>query len=103
MYQTRKGNKWYFAMMAALQDLLHGEETQVWNDSAYAGQEQTIKQCAPNARDFTKKKGNRHVQLSEDDKARNRSKSTVRAKVEHAIHVFKRQFGFTKVRFRGLD
>ena len=128
MHQTRKGNQWYFGMKAhigvdsqsklihsvaataanvhdsqVLEDLLHGEETRVWGDSAYAGQTQTIKQCAPNAKDFTQKKGSRHVQLSEDDKARNRTKSKVRCKVEHAIHVFKRRFGFTKVRFKGLE
>lgn len=128
MHQTRKGNQWYFGMKAhigvdsrtklihsvaataanvhdsqILADLLHGEETRVWGDSAYAGQKQTIKECAPNAKDFTQKKGSRYVELTEDDKARNRTKSKVRSKVEHAFHVVKRQFGFTKVRFKGLD
>jgi hypothetical protein len=32
----------------------------------------------------------------------NRTKSRVRAKVEHAILVIKRIFGFSKVRYRGL-
>lgn len=36
------------------------------------------------------------------DKARNRTKSKVRAKVEHVFGVIKRVFGFTKVRYRGL-
>src|SRR5207248_72683 len=35
-------------------------------------------------------------------KATNRTKSRVRAKVEHAIGVIKRVFGFQKVRYRGL-
>lgn len=30
------------------------------------------------------------------------AKSQVRAKVEHPFRVIKRQFGYTKVRFRGL-
>jgi IS5 family transposase len=34
--------------------------------------------------------------------AKNRTKSKVRAKVEHAIGVIKRVFGFAKVRYRGL-
>ncbi|MBL4753638.1 MAG: IS5 family transposase [Flavobacteriales bacterium] len=63
MHQTRKGNQWYFGMKAhigvdsktklihsvvataanvhdspLLGDLLHGDETRVWGDSAYAGQ-----------------------------------------------------------------
>ena len=40
--------------------------------------------------------------MSEEDKAKNRTKSKVRAKVEHAIGVIKRVFAFTKVRYRGL-
>ena len=34
--------------------------------------------------------------------AKNRTKSRVRAKVEHVIGVIKCIFGFTKVRYRGL-
>ncbi len=36
-------------------------------------------------------------------RARNRTKSKVRAKVEHGFGVIKRVFGFSKVRYRGLD
>jgi IS5 family transposase len=36
------------------------------------------------------------------EKAKNRTKSQVRAKVEHTIGVIKRVFGFQKVRYRGL-
>jgi len=127
MHQTRKGKQWYFGMKAhigvdsktkmihsvaataanvhdsrVLEDLLHGEETRVWGDSAYAGQKRVIRESAPNARDFTQHKGSRHRQLSETERSRNRNKSRVRAKVEHVFHVMKRQFGFTKVRYRGL-
>jgi IS5 family transposase len=128
MHQTRKGNQWYFGMKAhigvdsktklihsvaataanihdsqLLEDLLHGEETRVWGDSAYAGQKTAIKQAAPQAKDFTQKKGSRYVELTEEDKSRNRNKSKVRSKVEHLFHILKYQFGFRKVRFRGLD
>jgi IS5 family transposase len=41
--------------------------------------------------------------LSPEERAKNRTKSRVRAKVEHAIGVIKRIFGFTMVRYRGLD
>ena len=34
--------------------------------------------------------------------AKNRTKSKVRAKVEHVFGVLKLQFGFVKVRYRGL-
>ena len=128
MHQTRKGNQWYFGMKAhigvdsqsklihsvavtaanvhdsqVLEDLLHGDETRVWGDSAYAGQKEVLREKAPNAKDFTQHKGSRHRKLSEDERSRNRNKSRVRSKVEHVFHVMKRQFGFTKVRYRGLD
>lgn len=128
MHQTRKGNQWYFGMKThigvdnrtklihsvavtaanvhdsqLLGDLLHGDETHVWGDSAYAGQKQQLYEQAPNARDFTQKKGSRHRQLTEAEESANRYKSKVRSRVEHVFGVMKRQFGFTKVRYRGLD
>jgi IS5 family transposase len=128
MHQTRKGNQWYFGMKAHIgvdsktkmihsvvataanvhdsqvfEDLLHGEETRVWGDSAYAGQGDVIRENAPNAKDFTNQKGFRNRPLSKEDAAKNRTKSKVRAKVEHPFLVLKRIFGFNKVCYRGLD
>lgn len=128
MHQTRKGNQWFFGMKAhigvdsktklihsvvatpanvhdsaILGDLLHGEESRVWGDSAYAGQGDVIADHAPLAKDFTNKKGSRYVTLSDRERAKNRNKSKVRAKVEHLFGVMKGQFGFTKVRYKGLD
>ena len=40
--------------------------------------------------------------MNESERAKNRNKSKVRAKVEHPIGVIKRVFGFVKVRYRGL-
>ena len=82
--------------------LLHGEETRVWGDSAYTGQTEIIKAHAPNALDFTHHKGTRNNPLSAAEKAKNTTKSRVRAKVEHAFLIIKRIFGFAKVRYRGL-
>lgn len=128
MHQVKKGNQWYFGMKAhigvdsktklihsvvatpanvhdsaILGDLLHGDESRVWGDSAYAGQGNVIADHAPLAKDFTNKKGSRYVILSDSDRARNRNKSKVRAKVEHLFGVMKGRFGFTKVRYKGLD
>lgn len=128
MHQTGKGNQWYFGMKAhigvdsqsklihsvavtaanvhdsqLLEDLLHGEETVVWGDSAYSGQTSVIRRCSPKARDLTNKKGARNRKLTELERRKNRNKSKVRAKVEHAFGIMKRQFGFTKVRYRGLE
>jgi len=85
-----------------LEDLLHGGETRVWGDSAYTGQTEAMRRAAPCAQDFTHEKGRRNQPLDDATKARNRTKSKVRAKVEHVFAVIKRVFGFTKVRYRGL-
>ena len=127
MRQTKKGNQWYFGMKAhigtdsktklihsvvataanvhdkhPLPDLLHGTERRVYGDSAYAGQTDIIRAIAPAAHDFTQHKACRHRALTDTERSRNRNKSRVRAKVEHAFGVIKRVFGFTKVRYRGL-
>ena len=47
-----------------LGDLLHGNENCVWGDSAYSGKGDVIAEHAPRAKDFTNKKGSRHVTLS---------------------------------------
>jgi IS5 family transposase len=86
-----------------LGDLLHGDETRVWGDSAYTGQGDEIRKHAPGAKDFTNQKGCRNRPLSDEEKARNKTKSKVRAKVEHPFLILKQVFGFNKVRYRGLD
>ena len=86
----------------ALPDLLHGQETRVWGDQAYRGQRAVIQQHAPKAQDFINRRYRNRGLVDEVERAKNRSKSKVRAKVEHPIGVIKRVFGFTKVRYRGL-
>jgi len=128
MHQTRKGNQWYFGMKAhigvdsktkiihsaaataanvadchLLPDLLHGEETRVWGDQAYRGQRNVIVEHAPGAQDFTNRRYRQKGVVNENERAKNRTKSKVRAKVEHAFFVIKQVFGFARVRYRGLD
>ena len=128
MHQAKKGNQWYFGMKAhvgvdsktkvihsvvatsanvadcsVLPDLLHGEETRVWGDQSYRGQRDVIREHAPNARDFTQRRYRFKGVVDELERAKNRSKSRVRAKVEHVFGVIKRVFGFQKVRYRGLN
>jgi len=127
MKQSRKGNQWYFGMKAhvavdaktklihrvvatggavadgtVLPQLLHGKESAVWGDSAYSGCSKVIEQCSPWAIDLTQRRGRGYAYLSEMQRAINRKRSQVRARVEHSIGVIKRIFGFTKVRYRGL-
>jgi len=127
MHQTKKGNQWYFGMkghfgvdkkyklihsVAAsaanmhdsnmMPELLHGQETEVFGDSAYAGQTEMIEGLAPNAKDRTQKRGRGYKYLTDYQRKINRARSRVRARAEHAIGVVKRIFGFTKVRYRGI-
>ena len=130
MHQTKKGNQWFFGMKAhvgvdaesglvhtvtttaaneadveQVADLLHGKEQQVWADSGYRGAQQRV----------TRADLHWHIAARPSDMARlpegrgrNRArqhehrKASVRAKVEHPFRVIKRQFGLTKVRFKGL-
>lgn len=128
MHQTKKGNQWYFGMKAhigvdsrtkvihavvataanvhdstCLPELLHGEETKVWGDSAYQGQGEVLRGYAPKAQDLTNRRYRRRGEVDAVARAKNRTKSSVRAKVEHAFLVIKRIFGFTQTRYRGLE
>ena len=127
MHQTAKGRQWYFGMKAhvgvdshtklihtvlvsaanvhdrdALPHLLHGKETRVWGDQGYQGQTEAIRARAPRAQDFTNRRYRFHGKINELEKAKNRNKSRVRAKVEHVFGVIKNIFGFRKTRYRGL-
>ena len=79
-----------------------GRETRVWGDQAYRGQKAIIRQNAPRARDFINRRYRHRGVVDETERAKNRTKSKVRARVEHPIGVIKRVFGFVKVRYRGL-
>src|SRR5438093_12054 len=63
---------------------------------------EVIRECAPQARDCTHRRYRYKDGVDEVERAKNRSKSTVRSKVEHVFAVMKLKFGFVKLRFRGL-
>jgi IS5 family transposase len=127
MHQTAKGKQWYFGMKAhvgvdsksklihtilasaanvadqdALPYLLHGQERKVWGDQGYKGQREAMRTAAPKAQDMTNQGYRRNGEVNEVEKAKNRSKSRIRARVEHVFGIMKRVFGFQKVRYRGL-
>lgn len=129
MHQAKKGNQWYFGMKIHIgadsktglihsasvtaanvhdshqvENLLHGNETRFYGDSAYRGkaQRERLKELAPNAKDFTNKRAYRNAPLTDADRETNRRKSSIRAKVEHPFLILKRLWGFAKVRYRGL-
>ena len=88
--------------------LLHGDENVVCTDAGYTGVEKrpehegrkVIWQVA--ARRSTYKKRDKRSALYKAKRKIEKAKAQVRAKVEHPFRVIKRQFGYTKVRFRGL-
>jgi IS5 family transposase len=127
MHQTRKGQQWYFGMKMhigadsqtkmihsvmvtpanvhdkhALPALLHGKERRVYADAGYAGQQDMIHDLAPQAKAFVNERAYGGKKLTLRQKERNRNKSRIRARVEHAFGVIKGVFKFTKVRYRGL-
>ena len=128
MHQTKKGNQWYFGMKGhigvdsktglihsaavtpanthdsqVIAHLLHGNETKVWGDSAYSSQGEKIKAKAPRAQDMTNEKGRRNAPLTDEQKAKNTTKSRVRSAVEHPFLTIKQLFDFSKVCYRGLQ
>src|SRR5262245_11824145 len=130
MHQTKKGNDWHFGMkahigadvdsglvhtvvttaanesdVAQIDQLLHGKEKLVHADAGYIG----APEHAPDAKvdwQIARKRGqiNKIANAKERAKAQGeeRSKAQIRARVEHPFRVVKRQFGYTKVRFKGL-
>ncbi len=131
MHQTKKGNQWYFGMKAHIgadaesglvhtvigtpantndvtqaEALLHGEETAAFGDAGYQGAQKRPESRLSNW--FIAMRPGRRKLLDLNDRRDaiideiERLKASVRAKVEHPFRVIKRQFGFTKVRYRGL-
>lgn len=110
MHQTKKGNQYYFGAKAHIgvddeSGLVHSV---VCADAGYTGAEkreehagrEVIWQIA--ARRSTYKKHGKRSALYKAIRKIEKAKAQVRAKVEHPFRVIKRQFGYTKVRFRGL-
>ena len=132
MHSRKKGNQWCFGMkahigadaesglvhtvrgtsghvsdIAGANTLLHGEESVAFGDAGYQGIDKR-----PDAKKGVTwhigmqpgkrralDKGNEADSLLEKAE---KLKAAVRAKVEHPFRVIKRQFGFVKVRYRGL-
>ena len=128
MHQTRKGNEWHFGMkmhigvddrdglihsiettaanvhdLNAADQLLHGEEQRVWGDAGYTG---IHKRDAFKDRDvdwrIALRPGTRSNLADQLQEMLEGIKASVRAKVEHPFRTIKQQFGYTKVRYRGL-
>ncbi len=131
MHQTKKGNQWYFGMKAHIGvdagtgyvhsvtctaanvhdldeavNLVRADDEVVYCDAGYQG--------AQKRPEFTGEEQLSRIEwriaarkgvlktMAEHDRAVESRKASVRAKVEHPFLVVKRDFGFTKTRYRGI-
>jgi len=87
--------------------LLHGKEVLAFGDAGYQGIDKRADSKAHVRWHVAMRPGKRKA-LDKDNEAdamidqAEKLKAGVRAKVEHPFRVIKRQFGFVKVRYRGL-
>ena len=132
MHATQKGKQWYFGMKAHIgadaesglvhtvrgtaahvhdvtegNDLLQGQEKDVFADAGYQGADKRANAQArvvwrvamrPGKRRALDKNKEIDALIDQIEK----KKASIRAKVEHPFRVIKRQFGYIKVRYRGL-
>jgi IS5 family transposase len=91
------------ADISQMPKLLHGDERAVYGDQAYwsADHSQAAEARGIRYRVNHRPSNARHP-LTPYQRAINRSRSRTRARGEHAFHVIKCLWGFTKVRYRGL-
>ncbi len=130
MHQTKKGNQWHFGMkahigvdvdsglvhtvtttpanesdVAQVADLLHGKEEVVHADAGYTGAEKRVKRKRIKWHIAAKRSVVKKIKRAKLKRATEKLetlKAKLRARVEHPFRVVKRQFGFMKVRFKGL-
>ena len=127
MKQTKKGNQWYFGMKAhvgtdikgkvhsivvtdaathdsqVMDDLIHGEESVVYGDKAYASSGKQAEYEAADIEWRINRKAKRGKKLNAADTAFNKKHNKTRATVEHPFRIVKDLWGYTKVRYKGLE
>jgi IS5 family transposase len=127
MSQSKKGNQWYFGMKAhigvdarsglvhtagvttgkvhdakVMDNLIRENDRAVFADKGYVNEKKKRAARAAGVYWAVKEQRKPGRQLSSSQKKRNRRHGSVRAKVEHVFRVLKCQFGYRKVRYRGI-
>ncbi|QJD28516.1 IS5 family transposase [Methylococcus geothermalis] len=127
MHQTKKGHQWFFGMkvhvgadvhtgvahtvsvtpahaadISQLPNLLREDDRLILGDAGYVND--TYKRAARQAGVVwgVALKARPKRRLGAAQKRRHRRMSSIRSRVEHLFRVMKRQFGYTKTRYRGL-
>ena len=108
LVHTVRGTSGNVADVTEGNSLLHGQESDVFGDAGYQGADKRPDAKADCKWHVAMRPGKRK-KLDKDNKLADalinkveKIKASIRAKVEHPFRVIKRQFGFTKVRYRGL-
>lgn len=131
MHQTKKGNQWYFGLKAhtgvdagtgyvhsvsataanvhdldEVVNMMRDDDEVVYTDAGYQG---AHKRPEVTGHEYSSKvqwriaaRKSRLAAMAEPDRAAESRKASVRAKVEHPYLIIKRDFGFTKTRYRGI-
>ena len=131
MHQTKKGNQWYFGMKAhvgvdagtgyvhsvrctaanvhdldPLPGLIRGDDEVVYADAGYQGADKRPDIAGDEHLSGVEFKvaprKARLASMGAHDRGVQSRQASVRAKVEHPFLILKRDFGFTKTRYRGL-
>ena len=131
MRQTKKGNQWHFGMKAHIgadagtgyvhsvtvtaasvhdldevTDLVREDDEVVYTDAGYQGVEKRPEvaedQHLAGVEFRVAARKGRLKAMAAPERAAETRKASVRAKVEHPFLVVKRDFGFTKTRYRGI-
>ena len=128
MSQSKKGNQWYFGMKAhigvdarsglvhtpgvttgkvhdakVMDNLIREDDRSVFADKGYVNEKKKRAARAAGVYWGVKEQRKPGRKLSSSQRRSNRRNGSVRAKVEHVFRVLKCQFGYRKVRYRGIE
>lgn len=127
MRSSKKGNQWYFGMKAhigvdaksglvhtagvttgsvhdakVMDNLIREDDRAIYGDKGYVNDKKRQLAEAAGVLWAVKEKAKAGRELSRAQRRRNQRFGKVRAKVEHVFRVMKCQFGYRRVRYRGL-
>jgi IS5 family transposase len=108
LVHTVRGTSDHVADVTEGNRLLHGEETEVFGDAGYQGADKRPDAKKDATWQVAMRPGKRKALKKDNNPADalidrvERIKAGIRAKVEHPFRAVKRQFGFARVRYRGL-
>ena len=107
LVHTVRGTSGNVGDVVEANSLLHGQETDAFGDAGYQGADKRP-DATEDVRWHIAMKRSKRQALDKDNavdtliEQHEKIKASIRAKVEHPFRVLKQQFGYVKVRYRGL-